>query len=54
MGWAIRPGNEPLLHFPPLLPVSSLDAGPWWEIYMVREANLSCSNSVGLKSEQAE
>lgn len=34
------------------LSVSSLDAGLWWEIYMVREANLSCFNSVGLKSEQ--
>lgn len=37
----------------PLAPysVSSLDAGLWWEIYTVWEANLGGSSSVGLKSE---
>lgn len=30
---------------------SSLDAGLWWEIYVVQEANLGGSSSVGLKSE---
>lgn len=36
---------------PALHSVSSLDAGLWWEIHTVREANLGSSNSVGLKSE---
>lgn len=33
-------------------PVSSLDASLWWEIYMVREANLGGSSSVCLKRVQ--